>query len=166
MKDWALRLLFVAILVALGFWAWRALFPGPEQIIRKELTELARLASVPPDESPIRKLATVQKLAAFFTPDVEIAVDVPGRSTFTMTGRDEVRESALGARSYGRSFTVEFVDVGVVVAPDRRSAVVRLTAKANLPGETIPQVQELKIDFKKAENDWLVNHVETVRTLR
>ena len=77
---------------------------SPEQIIRRELSEIARLASVAPNESALKKLATAQQLAGFFTKDVEISVDVPGRSTFSINGRDEVQENALGARSMG-SFT-------------------------------------------------------------
>ncbi len=165
MKRWFVRAILLALLVAIGVWGWRVWFPGPEQIIRRELSEIARLASVPPNESSLKKLATAQQLAGFFTKDVDIAVDVPGRSTFSINGRDEVQETAFGARSLG-SFTVEFVDVGVTVAPDRQTAIARLTAKANVRGESVPQVQELKIDFKKLDKDWLVNHVETVRTLR
>jgi hypothetical protein len=165
LKRWLLRGLLLAIVAGAAFWGWRLWFPGPEQIIRKQLAELARLASVAPNEAPLKKLAAAQELAGLFTKDVDISVDVPGRSTFTINGREEVRETALGTRSMGTTFTVEFVDVEVTVAPDRQNAVVRLTAKANVPGETMPQVQELKLEFKKVDNDWLVHHVETVRTL-
>ena len=166
MKDWALRIILLAALVLIVVWVWRVWFPGPEQIIRRKLADMASLASVAPNEAPLRKLATAQQLIGYFTKDIEVSVDVPGRSTFTISGLDELRQAALGARSTGTSFNVEFVDVGVTLAPDKQSAVVHLTAKANIPGEAVPQVQELKIDFKKVDKDWLVNHVETVRTLR
>ena len=166
MRRWALRILLLGIVVALGIWGWQVWFPGPEQVIRRQLTELARLASISPNEARLKKLATAEQLAGFCTKDVEISVDVPGRSTFTISGKDELRETVIGARSSGSSVTVEFVDVSVNVAPDKTTAVARLTAKATIPGDNVPQVQELKIDFKKVEKDWLVNHAETVRTLR
>ena len=165
MKRWLVRAFLLLVLAALGIWGWRVWFPGPEQIIRKELNQLAQLASVAPHEAPLKKLATAQQLAAFFTKDTQISVDIPGRSTFTINGRDEVRDNALGSRALGSSFTVEFIDVNITVAPDRQTAVVRLTAKANIPGDTVPQVQELKLDFKQVDKDWLINRVETVRTL-
>ena len=165
MKRWLVRAFLLLVLAGLAFWGWRVWFPGPEQIIRKRLAELARLASVAPQEPPLKKLATAQQLAGLFTRDTQISVDIPGRSTFTISGRDEVRDNALGARALGSSFTVEFVDVTVNVAPDRQNAVARLTAKANIPGDSMPQVQELKLDFKQVDNDWLINRAETVRTL-
>jgi len=57
------------------------------------------------------------------------------------------------------------VDVTVVVGTDGQAAQAHLTAKANLPGESMPQVQELKIGFRKIEREWLIDRVQTVRTL-
>jgi hypothetical protein len=160
-----LRLLLLAGLVALGFWGWRLLHPSPERVIRKELAELARTACVPAKEGNLPKLANAQKLASFFTTDVEITFDVPGRFYQTISGRSELQEKALAARAALVGLNVEFLDVNVTVAPDGESATADLTAKASLPGDSMPQVEELRISFRKVEGDWLIQHAENVKTL-
>ena len=121
------------------------------------------MASFSPRESPLAKLANAQELANFCAPNAEVAVDIPGHLQQAFHGRDEIREAALGARAVVSGFQVEFVDVNVVLAPDSQSAVVQLTAKGKMQGEQI--VQELKFLFKKIEGKWLIQRVETVKTL-
>ena len=166
MSGRVLRLLLLGLLAGLGVWGWRLLHPSPEHVIRKQLAELARTACVPANESNLAKLANAQKLASFFTPDVEITFDLPGRFSQTISGRAELQEKALGARAALSGLTVEFLDVNVTVAPDGQSATADLTAKANLPGDSVPQVEEVKVSLKKVEGDWLIQHAENVKTLR
>ncbi len=166
MKQWLLRSLLLAALVVLGVWGWHRLFPTPEQVIRKELAELAQTASIQPGESQLARVAHAHKLIGFFTPDAEIVIDVPNYSVHTLSGIDDIRQAAMAARASLRSLDVQFIDVKVEVAADKHSAVARLTAQAKLPGERTSEVQELQIGFKKVDSDWLINHAETVRTLR
>src|SRR5262249_32250024 len=160
-----LRLIFLAAVLALVFWGWLVLFPGPDRIIRKRLAEVARLVSVVPNEGPLARLANAQKLTTFCTPDLEVALEVPGPSAQTIGGRDELLQTAVAARSIMTNLKVEFLDIGVAIDRDKQTALVRLTAKANLPGENIPEVQELKIAFQKMGHDWLIRRAETVKTL-
>ncbi len=166
MKQWLFRLVVVAALVALGIWVWHILFPSQEQIIRKRLAELAQAASFSGNEAPLAKAANSQKLTTFCAADVEIALDVPGRSLQTLSGRDELRAAALGARSMLSGLKVEFLDPIVSVASDKQTAAVNLTARGKIPGEKDILVQELTFTFKLVEGDWLINKIETVRTLR
>ena len=166
MKPWVVRLTWLGLLAAAGVWAWKFAFPSPERLIRGKLVELARAASIGPNEAPLTKLSKTQKLATFFAQDAQISVDVPGRSTQTFSGREEVREAALGARSILSALKVEFVDVVVTVDPDKQSALADLTATASLPGEKLSEVQELEVRFKKIERDWLISRVRTIKTLR
>ena len=165
MKKWSLRIFLLAVLVGLGLWGWRAWFPGPEAVIRKRLTELARAASFSASEGALAKLANAQTLTAFCTPDVEITVDIPGRSRQTFSGRDELLQAAVAARSAVPGLNVEFFDILVTVAPDQNSAEANLTAKGKVSGEKDFYVQELKFLLKKVEGQWLIFQVETVRTL-
>jgi hypothetical protein len=157
--------LLVALLV-LAFLVWRVFFPSPERIIRKNLNSVARLVSFAPNEGALAKLSNTQKLTGFCTGDVEVAIDVPGRVRQTLNGRDELMQAIMGARSTLSAMKVEFLDIGVTMGDDKESAVARLTAKADLPGEKIPEVQELKIIFQKVGRDWLIHRAETVKTLR
>ena len=165
MKKWVLRLVVLLVLAGLGYWGWRVWFPGPEEVIRKRLNELAQAASFTGNEGTLAKLAGAQALTTFCTPDVEITVDIPGHSRQTLTGHDELLQAAAGARSYANGCNVEFFDILVTVAPDKNSAVAELTAKANVPRERDFYVQELKFALKKVEGKWLISHAETVKVL-
>jgi len=166
MRVWGFRLFLIAVLVAAAIWGWRLLFPGPEQVIRKELAQLAAASSIVPNEAPLTKLAKAQRLASFFTTDAEVMVDIPNRSLQAFNGREEIQQAALGARAILNSLRVHFVDIEVNVAPNKQLAIAHLTATADLPGEKVPEVEELQFGFKKVDRDWLISRVETVKTLR
>ena len=165
MKKWIMRLAIVAVLVVAGFWVWRTFFPGPEEAIRKQLTGLAQAASFSGNEAPLARLANAQKMAGFFTTDVEVTVDIPGRSQQTFSGREEVMQAAVAARSTVSGLRVDFLDMIITVLPDGQSALVNLTARAKVPTEKDFYVQELKLSLKKVQGDWLIFRVETVKTL-
>ena len=166
MRLWLGRLLLLGALGAAGYWAWQLLFPSPEHVIRTRLAALAGAASISPNEGQLTKLAKVQKLVSFFSPDVHVTVDIPGRSLQTFDGPQEIQQAALGARAMLPTLTVEFLDIVVSLGPERRTAQAHLTATAKLPGEKIPEVQELEIGFKQVGRDWLINRVDTIKTLR
>ena len=166
MTKWILRLAAVVVLAAAAVWCWHHLFPGPEQVIRKRLAQLARSASTETGEGSIAKAARVQGLSGYFTPDVEITVDLPGEFSQSIHGTPELMQLAMAARSMGRSIKVDLLDVSVDVAPDGLSAVAHMTGQAKISGEQSLQVQELKAHFRKVQSDWLIDRVETVKTLR
>ncbi|MEY2427389.1 MAG: hypothetical protein QOJ40_274 [Verrucomicrobiota bacterium] len=166
MKTWLVRGVVLAVLVVAGIWGWRILFPSPEQVIRKRLIEIARVASFSGKEGSLTKLSKVQKLSTFCTSDVEITVEWPGHSTQSLSGREEVLQAAAGLRSMIGSLMVEFLDTTVTVQPGQPVAFVHLTLKCNVSGERDYVVQELKLTFKKINGDWLISRAETVKTLR
>jgi len=165
MRTWSVRLIVVVILAGLGFWGSRVWFPGPEEVIRKRLSELARTASFSGSEGTLVKLAGAQALAAFCTPDVEITVDIPGHFRQTFSGQDELVQAAVGARRAAGGLNVQFFDIIVTVAPDQNSAVADLTAEGRVRGEKDFYVQELKFMLRKVDGKWLIFRVETVKTL-
>jgi ketosteroid isomerase-like protein len=160
------RLVRLALLGALGFWGWHWFFPSPQQIMRKRLSELAIAASISPNEAPLTRFAKIQRVASFFTDDAVVMLDVTGRSMQAFNGREEIRRAAMGARSMLTSMKVQFVDINIELHPDKQTSLARLTVTANLPGEKLPEVQELEVDFKKADRDWLITRVQSVKTLR
>jgi hypothetical protein len=164
MKEWSIRVILLAALVAVGFWGWGVCFPSPEKVIRKRLGELAKAASFSSQQGLLAKAWNASVLGEFFTPDVQVTVDVPG-AQHTLNGRDELLQAAVGARSAVSSLTIEFPDIKVVVAPDKNSAVVNLTAKGKVPGERDFYLQELRLRLTKIKRDWLIQQIETVKTL-
>jgi hypothetical protein len=165
MTRWLGRGLLAIALVALAVWLWTVLFPGPDRIIRQRLNQLAKTTSFAGNESPLARLANVQHISGFFTTDVEIRVDVPGRYPQVLTGRDELTQVAMQARSVLSGLDVKFFDINVTVAPDKQSAEANLTLRAKVAGDRDVIVQELKVKLNKSEGNWRINRIETVRTL-
>jgi hypothetical protein len=165
MRRGITQLILLAVALALGFWTWRVLFPGPEYLIRKHLMELAQLASFSSNEAPLAKAINSEKMVALCTPDVEISIDTGGRGQHTIKGREDLGHAALAARSAISGLTVEFLDVNITIDPDKQSATVDLTAKGKIAGESDLLVQELKFFFKKIGGSWLISRVESVKAL-
>lgn len=159
------RLVFLVLLLALGFWAWRVFFPNPQKIIHQRLDKLARLASFGPHEGNISNVAAVEQLRALFAKSVEVSLNVPGESQ-TFNDRDELMQAALAARSTLSSVKIQFEDVNIGLSSGDQSSVVSLTVKASVNGEQDAIVEQFKIIFKKINGDWLITQIETVNALR
>jgi hypothetical protein len=159
------RFILLAALVALGVWLWFVLFPGPEKVVRQRLTELAKMASFSSGESSLAQLGAAQHLADFFSTNVEVDINVPGRVQHQLMGREEIRQAAFGARSALSGMKVQFPDINITVAPDKQSAVADLTIEVSIAGEHDSIVQEMKFTLQKISGQWLIIRVETIRTL-
>jgi hypothetical protein len=165
MSRWALRVGFLAGILALGWWSWRVLFPDPERIIRERLIELAQAAAVPANEAPLAGLLNTGKLAGFFAPDVRVSVDVPGHSQVTFSDREDLLKAVAHARSMFSGLKVEFHNIRLTIAGDKLHATAHLTARAKVPGDSNLYVEELKVFLKKIEGTWRIIRAEGVRTL-
>ena len=164
MKEWAIRIILVAVLAMVGFWAWTVLFPNPEKIIRKRLDQVARATSFSSDQGIVAKAWNASSFAEYFTPDLEITLDVPGVQ-HTISGRDELMQAVVAARRMFKSLKVTLPDIKVTLSPDKSSAEVYLTGEARVPGEKEFFLQELRLRLIKVKRDWLIQRVETVKTL-
>lgn len=162
----ASRLVLLAILGALGFWLWTVLFPGPEKIVLKKISSLAATATVNANDGTFTRAAKVSSLISYFSTDAEIHYDVPGAGAHVLTGRDEIRETAAGGFANVTSLKVQFQDATAHVAPDKQSAEVSCTARVNVGNDKDFGIQELRIQFKKIDGDWLITRAETVKTLQ
>ena len=63
------------------------------------------------------------------------------------------------------SLSVEFLDINIILGSDKSTAVANLTARAKVTGEKEYLVQELRFILKKIGRAWLINRIETVKTL-
>ena len=160
-----IRLLGLAALIALGVWLYTIAFPGPEKLIRKRLAKVASLASFGAGEGLIRRAANINELADCFDSQVEITLDLRHGSHHEVTGRDAIIENAGAARAGLKWLRVEFLDVNPVVAPDKESAVVSLTAKVKTPEDPDFAVLEMRVTLRKINAEWRITRVETIRTL-
>src|SRR6185436_7910386 len=165
MRTWILRLVLLASIMAIGVWLGTYFFPNPERAIRKRLNELAKSASFGGREGELAKVNNAALFSSYFTTDVEIAVDLPGRSPLNFDGREQLLQAAVMARAVAGSLSVEFPDITVTVGSDKTSATANATAKARAGSERDTIVQELKFMLKKVGREWLIYKVETVKTL-
>lgn len=161
----AARLILLLVVLAVGLWLWSVFFPSPEKAIRQHLEKTARAASFQANEGPFDQLSKIGEFSQCFSPDVEVKFEVPGGGSQSLSGRDDLKRVAAGARTQGSAAQVEFLDAIVVVAPDRETATVDLTVRAGIPGDRDFFVQEMKLFLKKFGRSWLITRVETVKTL-
>ncbi|MEI9963157.1 MAG: nuclear transport factor 2 family protein [Limisphaerales bacterium] len=159
------RLVLLAVVIAAGIWLWTVLFPGPEKVIRKRLATIARDACSNPNQNPLVSVANAQKLASYFSTNVEAQIEVAGHGEYTLTGRDEIMQTAAGAYSALNGIKVEFLDVTVTVGADKQSASAALTLKVQAAGDKEFIWQEMKFALQKIDGEWLITRLETVRTL-
>lgn len=163
--KWLARLVGLVALGALLWWGWWTFFPSDERRVTKLLNQIAATVSVPADGKFVGGVLAADRLQSYFTPQVEVAVEVPGEARFNLTGREELAQAYLLARSQYRGLTVEFFDMQVALAPGHETAVADLTARARRATGEI-HVQELRMNLVRHEGEWRVQRVETTRSIR
>ncbi len=166
MRRWVWGIALAVIILGAGIWGYRVMFPGPERVIRERLALVEKLANIAPNEAPLAKLANAQQLAACFTDNPQILIEGTGHGRVVINGQRDLQDAVRAARSQLTQLKVEFLDVNVAVAADKQTALVNLTGKATVPGDSDLMVQELNFQMRKEGRAWLVSRVETVKTLR
>ena len=160
MKNRWLALGAFAVLVLLAL-AYRHLFPNDERIIRHQFSQLARVASVPPNESPLARLAKAQRVARFFASDAVLTIASHGVGT--VEGRDQLLTMVVTARANLSQARFQIPDVQVVLDPDRQSAAVDLTALAEINGDKSVEVLEFRGSLRKQDGRWLITRLDPVK---
>jgi hypothetical protein len=165
MKRWVVRLLLAAVIVALGIWGWKVFFPGPEKAIHRNLVQFAEAISFASGEGNISRVADAQKAVSLCATNIEISVQVLGYPPQNLTGTAELFQALMLARTRLASLQVTFLDINISVEPNKESAVVDLTARGRSAAERDMQVMELKFTMRKVGGKWLIQKIETVKTL-
>ena len=161
-----LRLVWLAVLVALGWWLWTVAFPSPQKVVLKRMHNLAELLTFKSDLGNLGRATRASEFIDYFSVDTEIVVDVPELGSHTFTGRDEVRESANGGFAGLPSLTVTFLDTTVKIGPDQQTADVSCTLRVTVGNDKDYGIQEMDFKWKKIEGTWQITRAETVKTLR
>ena len=147
----------------LGVWGWRVFFPNDEKLIHKLLDQVAETASFRANDNPLVKLGGASKLAGFFTEDAVIHLDVPGVDLRTISGRDELIQTAAAARATVQGIKVELMDIQLGVDAEGQTATAHLTAVGKVSGSSDPLVQELRMQLRKIDGKWRIAQVDPVR---
>jgi hypothetical protein len=150
---------------ALGVWLWAVFFPSPQKVIQRKIVRLAATATLSARDGNLARAAKAANLAGFFAADAQIIFNVTELPDRTLSGREEIRETALAGFANVRSLNVQFLDVSVRLSADGQTADVSCTAEVNAGDNKDFGVQELHFQLKKIDGDWLITLAETVRTL-
>ena len=166
MVKWIVRIAAVVALAAALGWGWRTFFPSDERQIRNLLTQVAQTVSVPADAKFVAGVLAADRLKGCFTPELEIDVEVPGVGRHTFSGREELAQAYVAARSQYRGLQVDFLDVVVTLGPNPQGATAELTARVRRGGERDFAVQELRMQLEKREEQWRIHRVATTRSIQ
>jgi len=159
------KILIILALAGAVIWGLRILFPGDETRIHRNLEELSELATFTGREGNFKKVATASALSEHFSTNAEIVIEVAGSGVGTLQGRGEIRQRVFAAMTQGRAFQVQFYDINIVVAPDKQTATAEMTAKIS-PGDGDFIVQELRFHLGKADSNWVIERIETMKTFQ
>lgn len=159
--------LLAVVLVAVGVFLWRALFPSDEALIRKLLAGLADTASLPASEGNIGRMRRIDRLSSVFTPDIVIRFTPLGERAMEISGRDEIQQAALAANGAARSIKVEFIDMRVTeVDGAAGKGTAELTAKIQAGNDRDFGIQPLRVTLKKEKDfGWRISRIESFRAL-
>lgn len=160
------RILVIAAIAGLSLWVWFKFFPGDGAVIRRTLAKVAKAASFSPNEAPLTRLGNAKELANFFARDARIEINIRGLRDQNIEGREQLFELGLAARSTGPGATIELLDPVIDFSGSRDGAIVGVTLKAQISGQPDLIVQELRLTMRKRSGEWLIERVETVKTLR
>ncbi|HEV2692594.1 MAG TPA: hypothetical protein VG347_06820, partial [Verrucomicrobiae bacterium] len=144
-----IRLFLLAAAVALGWWLWTLFFPSPEKVVFKRMQGLAGVLTFKRDVSNIGRSTRASEFIGYFSVDTEIVVDVPELGAHTLSGRDEVRETANGGFAGLPSLAVSFIDTTVRIGADKLTADVSCTLRVVVGNEKDYGVQEMHFKWKK-----------------
>ena len=159
------RILLLAVVGVFLYWLGTVFFPSPEKVVLRKISSLAAAATIRANDSNLTRVGKANALVSLFAPDAQIIISVSGPRGHTFSGRDEIREATMAGFTSLPTLNVEFLDVTVRLGADKQTADVSCTAKVNAGDRKDYGVQEMHLQLKKVDGDWLIFRAETVKTL-
>jgi hypothetical protein len=150
---------------AIVFAVYSIFFPPAEKVITKRLKNLASAISAKPGGN-IARVANVNKIGAFFHPNVRVSLEGFGRDVGSISGRGELEQMALSARQNLSGISVEFYNIVVQVDDSKTRAAARLTALVKINDQNDPAVQDIALELEKEGRTWLIRSVSPARTVQ
>ena len=155
--------LAILVVVAVGgAYLW---WSSPERQIRRVLSDIAEALSYDAPATALGAASSAASLQPYFAPDVTIE---PGEPYGRVKGRDAVLAAAARLRSRAAAFRVEFVDLQVSLAADKRSARIDCTATATVqdgPGQESMDAREIMMTMNTMDGRWVITWARAVDVL-
>ena len=151
--------------VAAGAALWWLLAPGDEQRIQRELDALVANVEKSGPESPLAAVGKATEVADRFVEEPDLQVDVLPGSAPT---REAVQSSVFQIRAMADSISLHLYDRALELAPDRRSAHMRLSVRATgrAGGDSDRVIREFELRWIKADGRWRIQSARTVEAIR
>lgn len=154
--------LAVACAAALALVIWQ-LWPSEARRVRRKLDALASVVNEQPTDG-IGQIARTAQLAKFFSDDVVLE---PGRGAGAIHGRERLLALASRAPNDGDPYSLEFVDVSVVVEGSQEATAhltATLTSHDAETSESRVDAREIELQFRRTD-DWRISRIALVDTL-
>lgn len=143
--------LFTLLIAGIGYRYW----PNDERDVRRHLVHLAEALSVPGAESEVNRITRLAVVREYFDPGVQVVADGAA-----LPDREAVMAAIRTWQPPPGGFSVAVVGEQVVLAPDRASAQVALTAtlsSRNLQtGAAVMDAREVSLAMAKHSGDWVI----------
>jgi hypothetical protein len=155
--------LLVLLAVAAGLSAWTRAMSEKTAVERRLEALAAEVNESTADGAGLA--ARAELLGTYFTDDVVIEL---GRGAAAIHRRATVMDMASRLQPRTSAFTLRLTDIGVVLAPDRLSGNVVLTAEfvRRGGGEDSIDARELSIGMTKADGTWRIARLTVVEAFR
>jgi hypothetical protein len=155
--------LLVLLAVAAGLSAWTRAMSEKTAVERRLEALAAEVNESTADGAGLA--ARAELLGTYFTDDVVIEL---GRGAAAIHRRATVMDMAFRLQPRTSAFTLRLTDIGVVLAPDRLSGNVVLTAEfvRRGGGEDSIDARELSIGMTKADGTWRIARLTVVEAFR
>jgi hypothetical protein len=153
------------VLGALGYFGHRLLWPSQEDRLRATIDETARIATTPPQEGDLPRLARIQRLRNYLIEDLLVEVeDGP-----VLGGREAIM-GALAQASAAGAVQVRFADVSVTITGQEREAAVTATIEIEQAnpraGSASLDAREVEMRWVRPDAAWLLQRAKVIRPLK
>ncbi len=160
------HILVFLLIIAIGIWAFLALYDSEEKRVKKQFHLLSDGVSKESDENIFTLDQKIKKIGSLFEESCEIKI--PDHSLSGSLTRDEITGYAARGRLHFSKLHLSFHDMTITFT-DEGEANIHLTARLTgrtKTGENLEEGHELKCLMKKTEKKWLFKVIEVVEVLK
>ncbi len=86
-----------------------------------------------------------------------------GEETHEFYNREELVQAIQAGRMSVNSVLAKFKSPKIEITPGNQEAIIGVVLTADISGEKDAVVEDLKIEMKKIDGDWVITHVESVQ---
>lgn len=156
--------LFSAFVLGFIVWLVNISLPTEEDRIHNRIGGLLRVLDTMPGDSTLKRVAQVERVIDYFTPDV--VVRLQGSTALEdSVGRDALMEAVRATIMGANRLRIERYDTRTKVAPNQVEGTVTMTVFGYFNDRQNPNVQLVRLAMRKQEGEWRISKVETVQPI-